>query len=97
MKSMSGRAPGATCINSAKKLKKDGTNWDVIPFEKRGGGCGGSMRAACIGLYFHNNLDKLIEVSIESGRITHHNPLGYLGALVAALFTAFSIRGVPPK
>ncbi len=63
MKFMEGRAPGATCISSAKKINSDGTNWDVIPFG-RGQGCGASMRAACIGLYFHNNLDKLIEVSI---------------------------------
>lgn len=55
------------------------------------------MRAACIGLYFHDNFDKLIEVSIESGRITHHNPLGYLGALVAALFTAFSLSNIHPR
>lgn len=97
MKHMSGRAPGGTCISSARKINNEGTNWNELAFSKRGGGCGASMRAACIGLYFYNNYDKLIEVSIESGRITHHNPLGYLGALVAALFTAFSINGIAPR
>jgi ADP-ribosylarginine hydrolase len=97
MKNMQGRAPGATCISSANKLKSDGSNWDVITFSERGGGCGASMRSACIGLYFYDDIDKLIAVSIESGRITHHNPLGYLGAFVAALFTAFAIQNIDPR
>jgi ADP-ribosylarginine hydrolase len=92
---MSGRAPGMTCIRSAKLLRNDGSNWRDLPFSSAGGGCGASMRAACIGLYFYNNMDKLIEVSIETGRTTHHNPLGYLGSFVAALFTAFSIQNIP--
>jgi ADP-ribosylarginine hydrolase len=97
MKDMSGRAPGSTCIRSASILNTNGKNWKDIPFQKNGGGCGASMRAACIGLYYWNDLSKLVEVSIETGRTTHHNPLGYLGALVAALFTAFAIQNIPPR
>jgi ADP-ribosylarginine hydrolase len=54
------------------------------------------MRAACIGLYFWNDAKKLMEVSIETGRTTHHNPLGYLGSFTAALFTQFAINNIPP-
>lgn len=36
-------------------------------------------------------------LAIESGRITHHNPVGYLGALGASYFTALAIKGIDPK
>lgn len=94
---MSGRTPGMTCIRGAKQLKENGSNWMNLGFERNGGGCGASMRAACIGLYFHKDIDKLVQVSIETGRITHHNPLGYLGSFVAALFTSFAIKGKAPR
>ena len=93
---MDGRAPGSTCIRSAAKLNSEGSNWKVITFQKNGGGCGASMRAACIGLYFWNDPQKLMKVSIETGRTTHHNPLGYLGSFVAALFTYFAIKNISP-
>jgi len=96
MKKMSGRAPGMTCIRSAAKLNNSGSNWDQLSFQKNGGGCGASMRAACIGLYFCNDPIKLMEVSIETGRTTHHNPLGYLGSYVAALFTHYAINNISP-
>ncbi len=56
MNEMTGRAPGGTCIRNARKLKENGKNWKDIIFEKNAGGCGASMRAACIGLYFYNDL-----------------------------------------
>lgn len=94
---MNGRAPGMTCKRSIDKLYEDGSNWDVINFDKNDGGCGASMRSACIGLVFKSDIQKLVEVSIESGRITHHNPLGYLGAVVSAYFTALAIKGEDPN
>lgn len=94
---MSGRAPGKTTGRSIKVLEKDGSNWNKIPYNERAFGCGGSMRSACIGLAFYNDIPKLIAISIEAGRMTHHNPVGYLGSLVSSLFTAYAINNIDPK
>lgn len=57
------------------------------------------MRAMNIGLRYpgEKNRDKLISISIESGRLTHNHPTGFLGAMVSAAFTALAIEGIPPK
>jgi ADP-ribosylglycohydrolase len=66
-------------------------------YDPQSGGNGASMRTHAIGLaYFgEQNRDKLIDVAIESSRITHNSPIGYLGGLTSALFTAFAIEGIP--
>ncbi|EGC34471.1 hypothetical protein DICPUDRAFT_34975 [Dictyostelium purpureum] len=103
MEDMGGRAPGIQCINSVQLMtpgmKSKLYKWDEIPYSATAGGCGGSMRSMCIGLKYsgEEQLDDLIELSIESGRITHNNPVGFLGAMVSALFTSYAIRNIEPK
>jgi len=94
---MAGRAAGITTASSINKLRPNKKNGYFIPFDLAGGGCGAAMRAACIGLYFprEDQLEDLIAGGVESGRMTHHHPTGYLGGVVAALFTSFAIQKKP--
>ncbi len=92
------RAPGFRTMESIDLINK-GLKWNKLPYEKYAGGSGGSMRSMCIGLAFHGKKKRkdLIRTSIVSGMITHNNAIGYLGALVSALFTAYAIERIPPK
>lgn len=74
----------------------NGTNWKTFNFDKMGGGNGAAMRNNCIGLAFfgEENRDKLIDYAIMSSKITHINPIGWLGGLSTALFTAFALEHI---
>lgn len=95
---MSGRAPGEWTTKSIELLKK-GVKWNQIPPAKSGNGAGNGsvMRASCIGLIFNKekDLDNLISVAIESARITHNSPTGYLGAVAISYMISLAIQKVP--
>ncbi|NXT82375.1 ADPRH hydrolase, partial [Zapornia atra] len=84
MSDMEGRKPGPTSI-----LGNIGDKGG----QHRHGGAGPGGTGWCRCRYPHaRELPTLIRVSIESGRMTHHHPTGYLGALAVALFGALGAR-----
>ncbi|KAI6660398.1 Protein ADP-ribosylarginine hydrolase-like [Oopsacas minuta] len=94
MGDMRGRSPGLTCMAMTKQLYPDSGRY-VTPFNPRGGGCGAAMRAVPIGLLYHrpDERNNLVRVGIESGRMTHNHPTGFLGSMTVALFVSYAIQG----
>ena len=99
-KDMQNRAGGLTTANACFELNPHRSKGWHIDFNPRGGGCGGAMRSMCIGLRYPDIFDVqclelLIQVSVESGRMTHNHPTGYLGSFASALFGALAINRIP--
>ena len=89
---------GNRTIKTIERLKDGDFDWKKFSYSKNAGGCGASMRSMPIGLFFHGkpNRNKLMEISIQSSRITHNNPKGYCGGFASALFTALAIENINP-
>lgn len=85
-------------ITTAKSIEEmDVKSPALLPYNPSGGGSGVAMRSSCIGLVFNQetDLDKLVELSIVAGKITHSNPIGFLGGVVSAYFTHLAYNDVP--
>jgi len=89
------RSPGQATMKSLDKMLK-GQAWNAEEYNEYSGGSGASMRTASIGLAYsgESNRMMLIQMAIESSRITHNNVIGYLGGLATALFVAFAVENI---
>ncbi|XP_048397513.1 uncharacterized protein LOC125457399 isoform X1 [Stegostoma tigrinum] len=58
---------------------------------------GAAARTMCIGMCYSKaeQLNDLLQASIECGRMTHSYPAGFLGAFCTALFISYAVQGKP--
>lgn len=86
------RAPGNTCLSALS----NSTNQNFGTIEKHinnSKGCGGVMRVAPVGLYFHKSPQQAFRIAAECAAITHGHPSGYLSAGVLACIIAEIMAG----
>ena len=84
------RAPGFTTMRSITALE----NNEKIKYDETSGGNGAAMRTLAVGLAYYNNLDKLIEISIKTSKITHTSAIGYLAGLTSAYMVSLAIQNI---
>uniref|UniRef100_A0A3B4D3I3 ADP-ribosylarginine hydrolase n=1 Tax=Pygocentrus nattereri TaxID=42514 RepID=A0A3B4D3I3_PYGNA len=97
MKDMEGRKPGPSSILGVSQLKPGTEGGYRVAYNPEGTGCGAAMRSMCIGLRYPQpeQLSSLVAVAVETGRMTHPHPTGFLGAVASALFTAYAVQRRP--
>ncbi|XP_067101206.1 ADP-ribosylarginine hydrolase [Osmerus mordax] len=97
MKDMEGRKPGPSSILGVSQLRPGSAGGYRVPYNPEGTGCGAAMRSMCIGLRYPNpeQLSTLVAVAVETGRMTHPHPTGFLGAVASALFTSYAAQRRP--
>ena len=68
-------------------------------YNNKSGGNGCTMRTFPIGLRYYKDkdLDKLIDISIISSKLTHNSPIGFLGGLSSAYFVKLAINKIDIK
>ncbi|XP_026110846.1 inactive ADP-ribosyltransferase arh2 isoform X1 [Carassius auratus] len=95
---LQGRVPEPSTVEGCVNLKPHNflLAWHT-PFNEKGSGHGAATKAMCVGMRYWQpeRLDNLVEVSIETGRMTHNHPIGFLGSLCTALFASYAIQGRP--
>uniref|UniRef100_A0A8K9WPP3 Protein ADP-ribosylarginine hydrolase-like protein 1 n=3 Tax=Oncorhynchus mykiss TaxID=8022 RepID=A0A8K9WPP3_ONCMY len=98
MVSLQGRPPDPATVEGCAHLKPNNflLAWHT-PFNEKGSGFGAATKAMCVGMKYWQpeRLDNLVEVSIETGRMTHNHPTGFLGSLTTALFASYAVQGKP--
>ncbi len=89
------RAPGNTCMAGCANLERG------LPWREAGvaesKGCGSAMRTAPIGLFFHEDQTRLIEVARASSLATHGHPTALAAAAGTALLLAWAVNGDEPE
>lgn len=86
------RAPGRTCLSSCACLAK-GMHWRDSG-DRSSKGCGTAMRTAPIGLVFHKDLNKLLEVAYSSSICTHYTDTAASAGIGTSYLVSLAVNNV---
>ena len=89
------RQSGNATLSSLEKIRLT-KSIKSIQYSTSHGGNGCAIRTAPIGLKYWNDYDKVCEEAMIASLVTHNNPIGYLGGIVSALFTAYAVNNINP-
>lgn len=89
------RQSGIATLSSLEKIRLT-KSIKSIEYSSSHGGNGCAIRTAPIGLKYWNDYDKVCEEALIASLVTHNNPIGYLGGIVSALFTAYAVNNINP-
>ena len=89
------RQSGNATLSSLEKIRLT-KSIKSIQYSTSHGGNGCAIRTAPIGLKYWNDYDKVCEEALIASLVTHNYPLGYLGGIVSALFTAYAVNNINP-
>jgi poly(ADP-ribose) glycohydrolase ARH3 len=72
-----------------------GIPWEEASARQFGGsrsyGNGGAMRVTPVALFAHPDLDQVVELAVDTARVTHTHPVGIDGAIAQAVAVALAI------
>jgi ADP-ribosylglycohydrolase len=88
------RGPGRTCLSGCRNME-EGIPWrsSGISYSK---GCGSCMRVSALSLFFHNDIEKLFELTCAASICTHAHPTAVAAGVGTAYAIALSLNGENP-
>ncbi len=88
------RAPGVTCLQACDRLRRH-VNWRESGVDGSKG-CGSAMRSAPVGLLYHGEPERLIEIADATGLITHRHPTARAGSVATAVAVSLALDNTAP-
>lgn len=89
------RQTGLVVLSSLEKLRTN-RSMKAISYSTNHGGNGCAIRTAPIGLKYYQDIEKTCEEALIASLITHNHPIGYIGGIITALFTAYAVLNINP-
>ena len=84
-------------IEKLRDLSEADFNYNTFSYNEDNLGSEPLVRGIPLALKYNNDIEKLLELSIETTRITNNNPTSYIGTFATALFISLAIKKIDPN